>query len=111
MSSTNVLPNAPLRDNDPALARRLVNEHGALLLDVRSPAEFAGGHLPGALCIPVDQLGARVGEVSDALGADLERPMVVYCRSGGRAGMAKQLLAQCGFARITNLGGIGDWDR
>ena len=49
-------------DVSPAEARKLV-EAGALLLDVRTPGEFASGHLPNAVCIPLGELAARVGEL------------------------------------------------
>lgn len=59
---------------------------GAILLDVRTPAEFAGGHLPGAKNIPVQDLAARMRELPE--GASV----VVYCRSGARSAAAAQLL-------------------
>jgi rhodanese-related sulfurtransferase len=84
-----------------AKARQMV-EGGALLLDVRSPGEFSGGHIEGALNIPVDQLGARVGEL------DKGRSVVVYCRSGARSEAARGLLAQAGF-EVHNLGPMSAW--
>ena len=63
-----------------------------LLLDVRSPAEFAAGHVEGAVNIPHDQLAARMSEVAAA-----DRPWVlVYCRSGKRATSAEAVLAEAG---------------
>ncbi len=81
-------------------ARKLVAE-GALLLDVRSPGEFAAGHLPGALNIPVGDLGRRAGE----LGAK-DRPLVVYCASGMRSASAAGQLRALGFAAVHDLGGM-----
>lgn len=98
-----------LPDRDPALAHRLVEQEGALLLDVRSPQEFAQGHLPGAHNVPHTEIDARVAEVEALVGGDRGRAIVVYCRSGRRSGIAKQSLLGHGFGRITNLGGIGDW--
>ena len=69
-----------------------------LILDVRTPAEFAAGHVPGAVLIPVDQLAARVGE----LGAP--REIVVYCRTGHRSGLAEPVLEKSGF-RVHQLAG------
>jgi len=54
---------------------------GALLLDVRTPGEFADGHVQGALNVPVQVLESRIAELDPA------RPVVVYCRSGNRSAM------------------------
>jgi rhodanese-related sulfurtransferase len=76
---------------------------GATLLDVRSPAEFAAGHLDGAVHVPVDELDARLGELPR------DRPVVVYCRSGGRSARAASLLAAAGY-EVHDLGGMANWD-
>lgn len=95
-----------LADRDPALACKLVREQKALLLDVRSDAEFAEAHLDGATHIPHDQLSARIEEVGD----DKDRPIVTYCRSGRRADAAKQILVDAGYTQVTNLGGMSSWE-
>lgn len=75
-----------------------------LLLDVRTPEEFAEGHIPGAVLLPYDQLAARWKEA----GLDPSQPIVVYCRSGRRAGIAeRQLVAELGFTDVRHL--AGDW--
>lgn len=84
-------------------ARRLVAE-GARLLDVRTPAEFSGGHIPGAVNIPIDDLERRLGELEPK-----ERPIVVYCQSGVRSAHATQILEGAGHARVYDLGGMSDW--
>lgn len=84
-------------------ARELV-ESGALLVDVRSPEEFADGHIDGAINIPIQQLSGRLGELGDDDGQ-----IVVYCQSGGRSAMAKRLLESNGFENVHDLGGIGRW--
>lgn len=71
---------------------------GALLLDVRTPAEFALGHLDGAINISHDKIDARVGE----LGADKDRQIVVYCRTGRRADIVKARLEALGFTSVLN---------
>ena len=78
-------------------------QQGALLVDVRSEAEFAGGHLDGAINVPHDRVGKRLSE----FGADKRRTIVVYCRSGHRAGLAKAALEQAGYQDVINGGGIG----
>ena len=84
-------------------ARQLVKD-GALLLDVRSPGEFAGGHLPGAKNVPVQELGGRLRELGQQ-----SRPVVVYCLSGGRSAQAAQMLKAAGFTAVHNLGPMGRW--
>lgn len=96
-------------DRDPVAACRLVKVEGALLIDARTPGEFEAGHLDGAMLVPHDQTAARTDEILEAQGGDRTKPIVVYCGSGRRAGLAKQTLVDAGFTRVTNLGGIGDW--
>jgi phage shock protein E len=99
----------PLPDGDPKLAHRLVEDQGALLLDVRTPAEFNEHHLPGSLLIPHDEVDRRIAEVLDAQGGDKTKPIVVFCRRGGRAQTAKGVLLAHGFTEVTNLGSIDAW--
>lgn len=77
---------------------------GATLVDVRSPQEFAQGHIEGALNIPVGELPARISE----LGAR-EKTFVLYCRSGARSKRAQALLVQSGFPNVHNLGAMARW--
>lgn len=86
-----------------ALAHKAV-EAGARIIDVRSPGEFAGGHLPGAVNIPVQELGSRMREAGKK-----DRPVVVYCRSGARSGMAKQVLESSGYKEVVDLGPMSAW--
>lgn len=74
---------------------------GALLVDTRTSGEFAAGHLDGALNISHDETEARVSEYGD----DKARQIVVYCRSGKRAGVAEKVLRAHGFTRVHNGGG------
>lgn len=75
----------------------------SLILDVRSPAEFAAGHLPGSLNIAHTELRARLGEVSAAAG---DRPVRVLCASGVRSAIAHRVLAQSGFDSASLSGGM-----
>lgn len=84
-------------------AHRLVKE-GARLVDVRSPAEFSSGHLPGAINVPLGDLGGATKK----LGAK-DQPIVLYCASGTRSAMARSTLKGLGFTRVFNLGGMGRW--
>jgi len=85
-------------------ARRSLQE-GAVALDVREPDEYAAGHLPGAVHIPLGQLAARNGELPR------DRPIVTYCGHGERAATALSLLEQAGLTPLANLGGgIEAWE-
>ena len=86
---------------DGARAKQLVAE-GATLLDVRTPGEFGGSHLPGAKNIPVDELEARVAEL------DTSRPVVTYCAAGVRSARAASLLRTKGFT-VHDLGTASAW--
>ncbi|HRW50677.1 MAG TPA: rhodanese-like domain-containing protein [Caldilinea sp.] len=79
------------------------SEH--ILIDVRTPEEFASGHIPGSVNIPVDSLGQRLSEVPQ------DKPVVVYCRSGNRSNQAAQILDQAGYSQIYDLGGIVTWQQ
>lgn len=100
--------NTSLPDRDAELAHRLVEE-GAVLLDVRTPEEFEERHLEGAVNISHKEVPDRLAEIDTATGGDKTKPIVVYCRSGHRAGIAKEALLEAGHTQVTNLGGIDDW--
>jgi rhodanese-related sulfurtransferase len=89
-------------------AKQLLDDppSGLVVLDVRTPDEFAEGHLPGAALVDFydDGFPARL----EAL--DREVPYLVYCRSGGRSGKTAQLMDQMGFQDVTDLdGGMLAW--
>ena len=84
-------------------AKKLVAE-GAFLLDVRTPAEFGDRHLDGATNIPVSDLEAHLAEVPK------DKPIVVYCASGGRSAMATEVLHGKGY-NAKNLGPMSAWDQ
>ena len=77
-------------------------KNGALVVDVRSTGEFSGGHYDGALNIPVDEVEKRLAE----FGSNKEKDIILYCRSGGRAGTAKQILESAGYKKVINAGGL-----
>ena len=80
-----------------ALAQAI--SQGALLLDVRTPAEFAGGHVAGARNIPLHELPNKLRTLGSK-----KRPVLVYCRSGSRSGSAKRQLDRAGFHTVLDLG-------
>jgi phage shock protein E len=77
-------------------------ESGALVVDVRSVAEFEGGHLDGALNIEWTNIDGLIA----AIGSDLQRPVVFYCRSGNRAGKSIDKLEKLGYTNIFNATGL-----
>jgi len=75
-----------------------------VVLDVRTPEEFAEGHIAGAKLIPVKELENRLAEVPN------DRQVYVYCRSGVRSVQASEILASAGYTHIENIeGGIKAW--
>ncbi|MGE0787805.1 MAG: rhodanese-like domain-containing protein [Sandaracinaceae bacterium] len=77
-------------------------QSGATLLDVRTPEEFASGHIEGAINIPVDEVDRRMTEIP------ADRGVVVYCRSGGRSARAAATLSAAGY-EVTDLGPMSAW--
>lgn len=80
-------------------------DRGATLVDVREPAEYREGHVPGARNIPRGQLTARLGEV------DRNRPVHVVCASGNRSSAMTDLLTARGYDAINVVGGTSAWVR
>ena len=77
-------------------------ESQALIVDVRTPEEFADGHYPGAINIPHDTILQGL----EQLGVTEETPVILYCRSGNRSGQAEQVLQEKGFTEARNAGGL-----
>ena len=77
---------------------------GAVLLDVRTPQEYAQGHIPGSKNIPLQTLHDAEAAVKDK-----GTPLFVYCQSGARSSQAASLLKQMGYTNVTNIGGIAAW--
>jgi rhodanese-related sulfurtransferase len=89
-----------------AQATQLINREDAGVLDVREPDEFAMGHLPAAVNIPVAKLAERLGE----LDRYRDKPLIVCCAAGMRAAKAGAELRKQGFARVYQLaGGVDAW--
>lgn len=86
-------------------ARALVAA-GAALIDVRTPGEYQAGHLPDARNVPLDRLMARPHEAGPR-----DRPVVLYCASGTRSGLAARALRRAGYGTVVNLGPMFAWGR
>jgi len=81
-------------------------KQGALLLDVRTPAEYQETHIAEAVNLPVQALEAGSAE---GLPADKSKPIVTICLSGGRSAKALAILKQRGYAKVQNVGGMKQW--
>jgi len=79
-------------------------EPGSPVIDVRTPAEFSGGHLQDA--VNVDLYAANFKDQISDLGLDPNKPVYLYCRSGNRSGTAAQILRSMGFPDAYNVGGF-----
>lgn len=77
-----------------------------LLIDVRTPEEYAEGHIEGAVNITGDDL--IEGNLRALMNLEQDAPIQLYCRSGGRAEAVKAQLQVIGFSNVTNLGGMQD---
>ena len=76
---------------------------GARVIDVRNPEEYASGHLPGAVNVPLPELRSQISRQAP----DKAQPLLLHCVSGVRSGMAKHTLEQLGYTRVLNLGSYG----
>ncbi len=74
-----------------------------ILIDVRTPEEFANGHIKGAVNIPLDQISNRISQIPQ------DKPIVLYCRSGNRSSQAARILESAGLTNIYDLGGLIAW--
>lgn len=95
-----------ITDVDVAQAQQIVDDDQAVILDVRTPAEFAAGHLPDAININVESadFDTRVA------GLDESAETLVYCQTGNRSGVATDKMADLGFTDMSDLqGGIEAW--
>lgn len=75
---------------------------GSFLVDVRTPKEFNGGSVPGAINIPLDQVPAQIEKFKK------KENIVVFCRSGNRSGQAKKILEDNGITNVLNGGSWGN---
>ena len=82
-----------------------VSYNSYIILDVRTSDEFADGHIPGAINVANESIGAE----SPAELADKNQLIYVYCRSGNRSKQAAEKLVALGYTNIVEFGGIIDW--
>lgn len=96
-------PSGSVVDYDQALD--LIENEQALIIDVRTPEEYAERHVAGALNIP---LSVIEDEISNHV-ATKDQAMVLYCRSGNRSNQARVALEDIGYTKVYDLGAIGNW--
>ena len=116
LTASDLVADARQRIREVAPAAFHADSGDAVLIDVREPAEFDTGHLPGAINIPRGVLEFQVdahpavANATDPALAHRERPLVLYCRTGGRAALAADNLQKLGFADVRSIaGGIEAW--
>ncbi len=80
-------------------------EQGALVVDVRTPQEYAQGHIDNAVNFPLSKLDKHFQ------GINKDQMIVLYCRSGNRSGQAYQYLQSLGFTNLHNAGGLSELQR
>lgn len=97
-------PRAPAELDVAALQAR-VSAGDIFVLDVRTPEEFADGHVPGATLLPLQELEGRLGELEARRGEEI----AVICASGGRSSRATELLRARGFTASNVAGGTRAW--
>ena len=99
--------NIAVTDVSVAQAVDLINNKNALIIDVRTPEEFAESHLPEANNFPVDTLSQNIETIKKL---QRDKPLLVYCRSGKRSARATEILQNLGVNSVHNLkGGIKAW--
>ncbi|MCW3089417.1 MAG: sulfurtransferase [Ferruginibacter sp.] len=87
-----------LFSSTPAVDLSTLIKEGAFLVDVRTPGEFAEGHVKGSVNIPLDAVQAQLATFKN------KKNIIVFCRSGGRSSQAKSILEQNGFSNVVNGG-------
>jgi rhodanese-related sulfurtransferase len=88
----NIFKSAPKVDMADVIAR------GAVIVDVRTPGEYAGGHVKGSVNIPLNTLQAQMSKLKK------DKPVITCCASGMRSGSARAMLTASGFAEVYNGG-------
>lgn len=93
-------------DLDSVTLRGLMDKGQVVLIDVRTPEEYAQGHIPGALLLPYDQIDqASIARLVPQTGSSI----VVYCRSGRRSAIAVDTLRSLGYQKIQDFGAVSRW--
>ena len=84
----------------------ILKDNRLVIVDVRTKAEYEGGHIPGAVLIPNESITDKKPELLP----DMNQVILVYCRSGNRSKQAAQKLANMGYKKVYEFGGINTWN-
>jgi rhodanese-related sulfurtransferase len=91
-------------------AKQLMAEGSITVVDVREESEYAAGHVDKAILLPRGVLEFKIGSVPEL--ADKAKPVMIYCRTGGRAAMAAVTLKTLGYANVVSIaGGFEAWQK
>ncbi len=94
----------PLISPQALLERQAKGDPSLFVLDVRTPKEYAAGHVPGAINVPYDQVASHLAVIPK------DKDVVLYCQSGRRAGLAAEVLQASGYTKLEHLqGDIQGW--
>jgi rhodanese-related sulfurtransferase len=89
-------------------AKEIIANISPLILDVRTPQEFAQGYIEGAMLLPVQNIQREYGKIADYK----DKPVLIYCATGNRSTVAAKLLIDNGFKNIYNMRfGIVEWEK
>ena len=86
-------------------AKQMMDEGNATVVDVRTAEEYAAGHIPGSILIPVES----IGDTKPVELPDTEAVLLVHCRTGIRSKRASDQLVELGYKHVYDFGGIVDW--
>ncbi len=86
-------------------AQSMMEDQDVVIVDVRTAQEYADGHVPGAINIPVEGIGNEKPSELD----DVDAELIVYCRTGVRSKQASDKLIGLGYRHVNDMGGIVDW--
>lgn len=89
----------PLISPQALLERQAKGDSSLFVLDVRTAEEFAAGHVPGAVNVPYDQVASQLAQIPK------DKDVVLYCKSGRRAGLAAEVLQASGYTKLEHLQG------
>ena len=85
--------------------KQMIDAGGVIIVDVRTPEEYASGHIPGAISIPNENISTQQPEGL----SDFDEDLIVYCRTGVRSKQASDKLIAIGYQNVYDMGGIVDW--
>ena len=86
-------------------AREMMQNQNVVIIDVRTPGEFASGFIENAVLMPLDEIAS----LAPYLIPDKDQTLLIYCRSGSRSNTAAHVLIEMGYTSVYDFGGIIDW--